>query len=121
MRPEDYKYTRLGMCIIPCKAISKSNSKTYNRRLDPKYAAFENTVGMLTRACFGQKQIVEGWLDVQLYFKEKRHIDVSNSLKSLLDGMVKGGSLKDDKMIACSVFPAIYGNSEKIELTLWRK
>ncbi len=118
-KPIDYGYHLCGTCSLPFKAISKSNEKTRNHHLSDKFRAFEEAVAILTLNAFGRKKISVGWVIIEPYFSKRVHADLSNLPKSLLDGMVKGGVLKDDKNIAVTVLPAVYGKVDKIELKVW--
>lgn len=113
--PVGYRF--VGRVTIPCKAISKSNDKS--RWLPIKYEVFEDMVAALAWNKIGATKISKGWVTLQCYFKDRKHSDLNNLCKSIFDGLVKGKVLKDDKYIAVTVFPAIYGKEDKFTLEVW--
>ena len=119
MIPEDYGYKYLGTFYIPGKCRTKSNEKFANRRLSNEMRAWEDGVGLLAKVALGAKALSAGWIIIQPYFQNKKHPDLSNLTKSVFDGVVKGGVFKDDKYVACTVLPAVYGHGDKTGIIVW--
>ncbi len=118
--PKDAGLTLLHIIPIPFKIISKSNEKTAGRYLSAKYRTFEESVAYLAKATCGELMLKEGWAVIRPAFQNKVHSDLGNLSKGLLDGLKKGRVLHDDKYIACTVVPAVYGHTNG-EIELWGK
>jgi Holliday junction resolvase RusA-like endonuclease len=86
------------------KLISKDNSKAFNpithrSYLDPKYKAFEDRIRWETKSQYHGKPL-EGDLKCVIiaHFKDKRHCDIGNLSKSVLDAL-QGILYDNDKQI----------------------
>ncbi len=117
--PQDYGYKKIGYFDVPLKAISKSNEKTSFRHLSTKFVVFENTVAILGRAALRGPRLKLGWVIIRPHFKNRSHSDLNNLPKSIMDGLVNGLVLEDDKYIAVTVTPAIYDRTEKFTIEVW--
>lgn len=117
--PKEAGLTKLFVIDLPFKLISKSNHKGAARYLPAKYRVFEESVAHM--AFFATKKkcmMKEGWVVIRPHFKNKIHIDLANIGKSLIDGLVKGSVFSDDKYLAVTVVPAVYGD-ELSECEIW--
>ena len=121
MTPEHHGYAHLGTFAIPGKCKSKSNEKLPNGRLSNEMRAWEDGVALLAKVAIGAGDRSAGWIVIQMWCANKKHIDFSNSPKSILDGIVKGGVFKDDKYLAVTVLPAKYGYGDKTVISVWGK
>ena len=116
--PRAYGMKLLFIIALPFKLISKSNHKGTGRYLPAKYRVFEESIAYCAIAACKKPMLKEAWCVIRPHFQNKIHPDLSNLEKSLLDGLVKGGVFSDDKYIACTVVPAIYGD-ECSEVEIW--
>lgn len=117
--PRDAGMKKLFVIPIPFKLISKSNHKGKGRYLPAKYRVFEESVAHLAFfAAKKQMMMKHGWIVIRPHFKDKIHVDLVNIGKSLVDGLVKGSIFSDDKYLACTVVPAVYGD-EHSEVEIW--
>lgn len=112
--PRDAGMKKLFVVPLPSPLISKSNEKNGGRFLSAKYRVFEESVARMGLSVCRRPMIEVGWIVIRPCFKNRVHIDLTNSFKSCLDGLVKGGVFKDDKYIRGTVTEPIYGlgNSE---------
>lgn len=133
--PLDYGYKLLGDFNIPGKVVTKSNEKLlaaaprFNRRArpgrrlfinSPKVIAYENVVAFLAKTTFKHTAgLTRGWIIIQPFFKNHTHPDLSNLPKSIFDAMVNSGVLANDREIASTVLPAVYGPEERTRIELW--
>lgn len=116
-----WDYTWVGRFTMPGKIKTKSNEKRWNRSRSPEIIAWENTVAIISKATLPKAVRKEGWVIIQPYFKDRVHPDLNNCTKSLFDGLKAGGIFTDDKYVASTVLPAIYGLGEKTEVFVWAK
>jgi Holliday junction resolvase RusA-like endonuclease len=107
------------------KGISKDNEKCRSSSgryyLSSQYKAFEGTLKMLARAQLNriypdfkmfEKDVI---VQLQFYFKDKRHCDTFNLPKSVCDAMT-GILYRDDKQIKAGAVERVYTNKEAIRL-----
>lgn len=106
--PADYGLTLLYTILVPFKLISKSNHKA--RYLAPKFRKFEQDLATLAKLKRIGPILEKGWVVILPHFKNKLHCDYGNLSKGILDGLVKGKSFVDDKYIATTTLPAVYGD-----------
>jgi Holliday junction resolvase RusA-like endonuclease len=116
--PADYSLTLRWTIPLPFKLISKSNHKGLGRYLPAKYRVFEQSIARLAMHTCKRSLLPKGWVVIAPHFQNKRHCDLSNLPKSILDGLVKGGVFKDDKDVCVTVLPAVYSDTYS-ECEIW--
>jgi len=117
LTPADYGMVKRFELGIPFQLISKSNSKAKGY-LEEKYKHYEESIAWIAASVCRRPMFEMGWVVIRPHFKNKAHIDLVNISKSLVDGLVKGMVFKDDKIIACTVVPLVYGDSKSI-VEIW--
>ncbi len=113
--PADYGMKHLHTVKIPFKLISKNK---HTRYLPKAYREFEEAVAHAALVVCRRPSYAMAWVVLRPHFKNKVHIDLNNTLKSLCDGLKKGGVFIDDKVIPCTVVPATYGDTQST-IEIW--
>lgn len=112
--PSSIGYRFIGRFAITGRLLSKANSKA--RYLEPKYRAFEELVAKLAKEKLPQNEYESGWVTIFPAAPDKRHLDPSNTPKSVIDALVKARIFKDDKYIAGAFFEFIMGRNTYVEV-----
>lgn len=108
----------LGSCIFPMSLISKSNHKGKTRHLSSRFRSFEDVVGIIARQTYKPLKLVDAWVFLEARYKKRVHIDYTNAFKSVLDGLVKGEVLKDDKYVLGCNLPFLYDKNTEENFTI---
>ncbi len=118
MTPEEYGMKKLWVVPIPFKLISKSNEKQPGHFLSAKFRVFEESIAFLAISTCKRPMLEKGWVVVRPHFRNRVHPDFSNLPKGIFDALKKGGVFKDDKYVACTVVPAVYGDLDS-SVEIW--
>jgi Holliday junction resolvase RusA-like endonuclease len=108
----------LGSCSFPMSLISKSNHKGKSRHLPKRFSTFEDVIGMIARQAYKPLKLVDAWVFLEARFKARRHVDYTNAFKSVLDGLVKGEVLQDDKYVLGCNLPFLYEKNTEENFTV---
>lgn len=106
---------------VPTRAVAKQRPRTVNGNTytPPKTRQFEEFVAWQTRS---QRDGVtlEDDLRVTITLIAKRRLtgDVDNYAKAVLDGVVKGGAIKDDSQIVDLRVLKMVGRHDQIQIVL---
>ena len=121
--PESQGCVYIGSFTVPGKCKSKSNFKPRGRMyLSPELLAFERTGAFLAKAALRVKTPYNaGYVQITMYGKNKIHIDLSNSPKSIIDFLVNAGIFTDDINVGVNTPFCIIGTEEKTVLDVWGK
>lgn len=87
---------------IPGRPVAKQRARTVNGHTytPPKTRAFEELVAVMTRA---QRRGVtltgDVGLTILIEYKTRPRADIDNYAKAIMDGIVKGGAIEDDRQV----------------------
>jgi Holliday junction resolvase RusA-like endonuclease len=115
--PQELGMTYLGSFEVPGRLVSKSNFKPDGRYyLGAKFKAFEDKIAWLAKTSLIPMGAKAGWVTIWPGSPNKRYIDLTNSFKSIMDGLVKAGIYSDDKDVAGCVMPMRIGQITCLEI-----
>lgn len=106
--PSEYGMELMFTIPVDLKVISKSNSKA--KYLPEVYRTFEEGIAWLGAVRCKRPRFKGGWVVLRLHYKDRKHVDPTNSFKSLVDGLVKGLVFEDDDQVYGTVVPIVYGD-----------
>ena len=98
---------------IPGRPVAKQRARTVNGHTytPPETRAFEQLVAMCTQVQRrGEKLTGDISVDITMTAEKKLTGDIDNYAKSILDGIVKGGAIEDDRQIRRLQIEIVHGD-----------
>lgn len=83
-----------------------------------EFKEFEGSIAFVAHEQLRAPEFERGWVIIRPGFKGKKRIDLTNSFKGVLDGLVKGRVFSDDIHVAGTVTPAEEGR-DGFTLEIW--
>jgi Holliday junction resolvase RusA-like endonuclease len=104
---------------IPGRPVAKQRARTVNGHTytPPKTRAYEEAVAMLARST-RESFIGDVHVLIDLTSKTKLRGDIDNYAKSILDGIVKGGLIVDDRDIIHLCVSKILSDDDYVQVTV---